>query len=119
MADLTYPRTYRLTYLPHRWRNPMLDMAKAVHEGTEPPEIEPLVKAFECHAHRTDGHFVHFAVIKRFDQVRNVPVWLNIFSIPWERVVMVELIRDDSEHAVPLNAADLEELLHPSTAAGE
>lgn len=110
MSAFVYPRTYRLTYLSDSAAIAQLKGLTAVHEGKEIPLREESTRDFDCHAHRNDPHFVHFSVIKRFDETRDVPIWLNIFSIPWERVVSVELVRDDSDHAVPQNALDLEEL---------
>lgn len=114
--NIVYPRIMRVTYLPKR---PSLataigNMHSEQQQVTE--TIEPITRDIACHATRSDSFFFHIAVLKRYDEKRDVPVWIYLLSIPHDLLLSAELISDDSEWAVPVDGLDLATLI-PSGAA--
>ena len=114
MTTIVYPRTYRVTYRED-WLPQPAETLAAMHDSGKPPERSPIkIIDVDCHVSITDQHFMHFSIIKRFDVTRDVPVWLHKVSIPYVNVLFCELVRDDSDHAVPQEALDLD-VLHQRT----
>jgi hypothetical protein len=106
--NIVYPRTYRITYLPRRV--PIMDVHDEGHAMTQ-EKVEPIVREIACHATREGPHFFHISIIKRYDTEHDTPVWLNVLSVPFDLLISCELVKDDSDHAVPMDALDLDQLV--------
>ena len=107
--NVVYPRTFRVVYA----QNPVPQFAVSPDHGhaeTVPPAKE-ITEEIDCHCTRVDGYFLHFAIIKRYDERRDIPIWMYRKSIPIGLVRSVEMIHDESAHAVPMEAMDLDKLV--------
>ena len=117
--NIVYPRTFRVTYREDWAQNPIERLVDAhsdddrtgMSKVSEPMRPPLVTRDVNCHTYRTDSAFVHFSIIKRYDEQREIPVWMNVLSIPYGLVSRVELIHDDAEKMVPMQAVDLNELV--------
>lgn len=103
--EAKYPRSYRVTYMERR--RPVMEMHNDhILANDAAAQPDPKVRVIDCHLTWTDPHFMHFSIMKRLSEENGNPVWLHVVSIPFDLVLFVELVRDDSDHTVPLRASN-------------